>query len=473
MRKINKFNKIKLILFSFILMFSFSGALCSKSSGTKPTAKDPITMTIWGFKDDEDALKPIISQFEAQNAGVKVQFVKKSEEEYEADSVDAIANGEGPDIWLIKNDWFQRHYKKLAPLPDNFFAANSKNAVNNIDYFKSNFVPIVNQNMIVDNKTYGVPLYIDTLAIYWNKDIFSKTRNEITTNLYKNPTTSTGDQVNQLMLLFGRPANNWDDIITQIKYLTKKDGNNITQGGISLGTSNNIDFSYDILSALMLQNSTQMTTADNKTATFNLTISKETGQPVYTGTNALDFYTSFADSSKENYSWSVNMPNALDSFIDGKLAMMIAYGSEVAEIQQRAPNLNYGFSALPQIKGATKAIDYASYWVYTVTKSSKYQEYAWSFLKGFYGSQSGSFLSATSRTSPNISGTAPEVLDRANRSDPFGFQLLTAAGWNKGRYPLKVDEEFNNMINNVVIYKQPLQSVIDTSAKNVTTLLQK
>src|SRR4030042_5595396 len=110
-----------------------------------------------------------------------------------------------------------------------------------------------------DGKLYAIPLEIDGLALYYNKDLFTKAG-------------------------ISDPPTDWDTLIENAIELTKTDSSgNITQAGVALGCSNNINHSADILSALMLINGVAITTTDGREPSFNTTKGQAT----------LKYYTDF------------------------------------------------------------------------------------------------------------------------------------------------------------------------------------
>jgi ABC-type glycerol-3-phosphate transport system substrate-binding protein len=311
-----------------------------------------------------------------------------------------------------------------------------------------------------------MPLSIDTLALYYNKDIFSQRAQELDSEHRLDDARKFQSQI---------PLT-WDDLVAYDKLLTKKNGSNISLSGIALGTANNIDNAQDILAAMMLQNQTQMISADKKSATFNLSTQKQSGELYYPGQSSLNFYTSFANPSKENYSWNNSEPSVLQAFIQGKTAMMINYSYVQNDILQQNPKLNYGIAPLPQIKGATQAIDYASYWVETVTKNSIHPKEAWDFVVYLANTGNGQYISATKKPSPYLvnSGLIPQSIEKRKdiASDAFEFQKMSAKSWYKGKRADKTDKIFIDLIENVVTRGQTIPIALDTAAAQETELLK-
>lgn len=457
-------RKISIVcLFLVIISSTLGGASCISTPGNQ-APKEQITLTMWGLFDDKEVFDPIISDYQSNHPNIKINYIKKDYDEYELKTSEALASGEGPDIWEIENDWMARDYKKIVPMPDGLLAKTMQGK-SDLDVYKEKFAPIASEDNIIDNKIYGMPLSIDTLALYYNTDIFNAKSQE----LY---IANKNDEAR----LFENPPADWDKFITLSKMLTVKNQQDVSRAGASLGTSKNIDKANDILFALMMQNNTPMVAADKQSATFNLSSAKSSGGIVYPGTNALDFYTGFSNSGKEVYTWNNSMPESVQAFMNGQSAMMIHYSYIQKRLAQEKPTLNYSIGPLPQIKGVTTPVDFSTYWVETVTKNSKHSSEAWDFIIYMATQKAQSYDAATKRPSPyRIDQSAlPKNIDQRVelKGDLFDFQKMTAHNWYKGTRPDKVNTIFSSLINNVVEFGQPAQSAIDSAAAQVTSLLK-
>lgn len=454
---LQKFRKIIALFLIIATTISFSG--CSSTGTSKQAPKTKVTLTIWQLFDSPDVMQPIINDYisdKSENYDLNIIYEKKDYSDYLEASTNALAAGAGPDIWMIRNDWVPREIDKIVEAPSDIVST---------DEFKSVSPNLVNSEVVIDNKIYGIPWSVDTLALYYNQDIFNKVRNDLEDAKAIN---------NEDTILEDAPAN-WEDFIRTSKLLTVKNGDKIERAGAALGTTGNISNATDILSALMLQNHTQMVSDDLKTATFNLAIAKESGEPVYSGTKALEFYKSFADPSKDVYTWNDSMPDSVQAFIDGKTAMMINYSYIQKNIFEKAPNFNYSIAPLPQIKDSQTAVDYSTYWLETVTKNCEHPEIAWDFIKYVRDKKISDYLQATKRPSPFkvADEEVPIVKERLDsKNETFRIQVNTAQNWYRGKFPLRVDDIFKELI--VVTNRgQSAQSAIDAAASKVTTLLQK
>jgi multiple sugar transport system substrate-binding protein len=295
-----------------------------------------------------------------------------------------------------------------------------------------------------DGKIYGLPLSVDTLAMFYNRDLFNNVG------------------------ISQAPAYWNKEFLQDIKKLTRQNENKeIVQAGAALGGGDNINRFSDILSVLMLQNGAVMMN-DNNQVTFNTvpTTMKDSGYNP--GLEALRFYTDFANPTKESYSWNSTLPNSLEMFISGNLAIMFSYAYDLPTIKTRAPKLNFSVAKLPQIEGnpATN-INFANYWVEAVSKKSKHPNEAWDFIQFITkAEQAKSYLEKTKKPTALRSLVATQKSD--NEIGVFVDQVLTAKSWYKGGNAKAAEDALRDMItaftNNT---SDRIQDIIDNAAAKI------
>ena len=118
--------------------------------------------------DNTEDFQEQIQAFQSQNPGLIVRTKKfVNLEEYENLLINEIAEGEGPDVFMIHNSWITKHYKKLLPLPLD------QPIIMNADMFRQTFFQAASDDLLIDEKIYGMPLAIDNLAIFYNKSYFN------------------------------------------------------------------------------------------------------------------------------------------------------------------------------------------------------------------------------------------------------------------------------------------------------------
>ena len=429
--------------------------VATSCGGTKqPVVAGSNTLTIWGF-DDPTLYGDVISDFQTKNPTYKVTYVKKDPADYETAALSEIAAGKGPDVWAIPNNWVPKFQDKLVAMPSTLIA-NKKAKKTNIEVYKTLFPNVVAQDNIIGDNIYGMPLSIDTLVLFYNKKILNKTVNDY----FAAGNKDVGGVIGQK---FAQGPINWDDFVTMTKLITKKDGKNITQSAVALGTSGNVNQATDILTLLMMQDGAKMTSDDLSTAQFHTKQNVFGGQD-FPGAQALNFYTAFANPQTDLYTWNSSIEDSLHAFAEGKTAMMIDYTSQEAEVTRINPNLSFNYFAMPQVKETKNEVNYASYMTFTVTKASKAPNIAWQFINSLTNSnKTPSYVSKMKKQ--------PVQLVAITANSKEGKRILNAQDWYNPD-PAKIKTIFSDSIQQVNDGKNP-QTAIEYAGSQITTLLGK
>jgi len=444
------------LLAAFLLNAGFG---CKLTDSATKAAMQPITLTYWRVFDDSDAFQDIIAKYKTLHPYITIEYKKLRYEEYEKELLNALAEDRGPDIFSIHNTWIEAYKPKIVPMPATVTMAypvvtgTLKKEVTTelrtadsltLKEIKDNFVDAVSYDVIgQDGKVYGLPLSVDNIAMYYNKDLFNNAG------------------ISQVPQYWNK------EFLQDIKKLTKQDAKKeIVQSGVALGGSSNINRFSDILSVLMMQNGATM--MDNNQVLFNLVpaASKDTGYNP--GLEALRFYTDFSNAGKESYTWNSGLPNSLDMFISGKLAIYFGYAYDLSTIKTQAPKLNFSIAKLPQIEGVPPTnVNFANYWVEVVSKKSAHQDEAWDFIQFVTKEeQAKSYLEKTKKP------TALRSLVASQRTDDeigvFADQVLTAKSWYKGKNAQAAEDAFKEMIDAMVQNTgEKVQNIIDNAASKI------
>ena len=428
------------VLFVIIVIVIVASLGGSKKSTTQ-------TLTFWQYSDDNSAYDNIISKFESENK-VKVNIVKKDPKEYLQDSLNEIAAGNGPDVWEVPNDWMVTYKDKMVPMTDGLIAKKNKT---DAEVYRELYPVVFSQDDVFDGKVYGVPLVVDVLSLFINRDVLNATIKEY-------QSAHPDEDTENIRQIFGDGPKNWDELVFASRLSTQKSGDDITRSGVALGTPE-ISNSVDILTTIMMQNGAKMTSDDNSSAQFQTQQNIFSGEN-FPGTKALTFFASFSNSNDANYSWNNALGDNVRAFAEGKAAMLIGYSSQESDVLRINSKANYKIVNLPQIKETKNPVNFVSYPTYTVTKASKSPDLAWKFILKFTNELSANrYAQDTKKTAAlttSIGKTSP---------------VLTAQDWYKPD-PDKTDTIFNDMIKQVNDGKNA-QTAIENAASQITTLLEK
>lgn len=358
---------------SVLLLLSISSTLLStaclrRKAQENTTAQPEATLTFYGLFDNEDVYTPFISAYETAHPNVTILYKKFTDpNDYLDLIVNELAEGEGPDIFMLHNTWLPKHYKKLTAAPSELLSP---------ELFRSSFVDVTANDLIIPDtnnveQVWGLPMYVDTLALYYNDAHFE-------------------DAIPSQ----GAPSSTWDGIKNDVTLLNRQDQSfeRFERAGIALGRSDNILRAFDVLMMMMLDYKVNFYSDDLTTVNFDTDPN---------ALKALDLYTSFGLPSKKNYSWNKYLSDAdssekeITTFAKGKLSMLFGYSytyedilSEINRLQQEGEE-TISVSDV-KIQEAPQAFDpstsaetrktYASYFVPVVSRTSQNADIAWDFL---------------------------------------------------------------------------------------------
>jgi ABC-type glycerol-3-phosphate transport system substrate-binding protein len=388
------------------------------------------SITIWGVFDDEQTInKTLITDFMTANPNVRVTYREMSPDTYEADLVNALAAGTGPDIFMIKNTWLGKHANKISPLPPELLPVSGMGAL---------FPDVVLNDFVAGNQIYALPLYVDTLALFYNKTIFDNA------SIAKPPTT-------------------WDEVQSLIPTLRQIDRTGtITRPAAAIGGSDrNINSASDLLNLVMMQQGVTMTDKKVSRATFG-----DTAAP------AVTFYTDFANPRSPYYTWDPSQHYSLDAFAEEKVGMIFNYAFQVPLLKQKNPFLNFGVAPMPQIKNTPKQANYANYFGLTVSNTSKNKALAWAFI------MASTLTPVNNINYLNATGRPPALREviAATANDPeiglFSRQALTAVSWPKVD-DAGVDSSFSKMVELIINGQLPIQTALKQCEAEVSSIIQR
>ena len=396
------------------------------------------TLTYWGLWEDASVFSEVIREFEKQNPTIKVKYEKQDIRvvgKYMDRLFARINKGDGPDLYRFHSSWVpQLVGKKLVlPLPSSVIQATE---------FDTQYYEVVKKDMQVDGAFFGIPLGVDSLALFVNLEIFEAAGVEV-------PTT-------------------WEDLEKVARQLTVVDEqtSQIDTAGVALGTYDNISHASDIISLLLIQNG-----SDLKNLAGDKKINTE---------QALQFYTNFA--SGETPVWNNQMDNSKLAFTKGKLAMYFGYSWDILEISGANPELKFQITSVPHLPGRNETI--ASYWVEGVSSKTRFPNEAFVFLQFLASKPSLEKMFTAQSTTRGIGVSYPrrdmaELLKDNKLLYPFVAQMPTAVStiFASDTYDAGSITALNgylaNAINSVFTNGTSIATAVETLANGVATIIKK
>ena len=269
------------------------------------------------------------------NKAIRITYVEKDALTFDTDFVGALSEGIGPDIVILRDDYMYKNRNKLFVIPYSYYTQRG---------FKDTFIE-AGEMFLDPNGVVALPFMIDPLVMYWNRDIFSS--NSIS-----------------------EPPKNWDQIYGLIEKVTRRDANaNVLQSTIALGEWRNITNAKEILTMLLLQAGTPITT---RTSSGVVSVLKsQFDYPIAPSQSAISFYTQFSNPTSPSYTWNRSLPESFNMFLSGGLATYIGFASELFSIQEKNPNLNFDVTAVPQVRDSAKKVVFGRMYALAIVKQTK------------------------------------------------------------------------------------------------------
>ena len=464
-----RIRKILPIFLVFVFLIT-AGPICKGTSKEVRQAMQPVNLVYWRVFDDDDSMREVINSYRALHPNISVTYRKFRYEEYEEKLLNALAEDRGPDIYSIPNTWVTEYETKILPMPKTTTLPYQKvvgtikketvielatKPTMSLRTLQNDYIEQVYKDVVLDykedpksasvEKIFALPLYTDNLALFYNRDILNAS------GIPESPRT-------------------WNEFLEQVKKITKIDADGkILQSAAAIGTAYNIERASDILSLIMMQTGTIL--ADSRGRATFAAMPRNSSLEIPPGETALGFYTDFASPYKDAYTWNSTMPDSLEAFTTGRTAFFFGYSYHVEQIRNRAPKLNFAISKIPQAEGGDE-VNFANYWVETVSRKTKAPNEAWDFLQ---------FLSKAENVEKYLSNTKKPTALRALMSSQaedldlavFISQALTSKSWYHGMDARAAEGVIEEMIERAVAGSQTLKEAIHWGQERVNQTMTK
>lgn len=393
-----------------------------------PSKINKVSLTYWGLWEDISVIAPIISDFEKQHPNIKIDYSKQDIKQYRERLITRSNNGNGPDIFRFHNTWVPQLSDLLLPLP--------KNTISKEDFDK-NYYPVAKNDLIKNGAIYGIPLQIDTLNLYINKDLF---------------------QASGL-----NPPTNWIEFVNTARKLTVKDETNkIKTAGAAMGTYSNITHAPSIVSMLLAQNGVNL---------------KDISSDIQAASDALNFYSSFALPTSNV--WDDTLDQSIRAFASGSLAMYFGYSWDFFIIKAINPNLSFDIYPIPSLPG--RNITIASYWAEGISIKSPHQKEALLFMKYLTLKETEQRLFTEESKTRNFGEpyARMELAESLRNSVAYTFvanaKLAVSSFFVDGTYDNGLNSQMNTYLSNAVdsiLKGTSPQSAAETLSQGVTQVLK-
>lgn len=360
-----------------------------------PTEKTYGVVSVWGtmrVTNINKAFRPVNDKY---NIAIRYRYIPP--EDFEFRFLEALANNTQPDLLFLntKNaSLFEKYVDRIS------FSERT---------FLDTYAEVANV-LVKNNKVLFLPLIVDPLVMYWNRDQF-------TTNLvYETPS-------------------NWEDVVLLAPTLTVRDVVTVSKSAVPMGTFDNIKNASSILAAMMIQAGDRI---------YGPAGGVEVG---HVG-DVARYYMQFSDPLKPTYTWNDGLPSSDKQFATNDLAMYWGFASELTTMKQINPHLNIDVVLLPQIRDTERKSTYAIVHGVALVKKARNKAGA-QFLLSLLRSPTWANNFSESTSLP----PAHRSLLRNRPEDPFLNVFYDSAFLSKSfldRSPELTEEAFGKLINDVL-----------------------
>ena len=425
-------SKIILGLGIFAVVFSvliFSGKIQIGDKKNTPQGE----VLLWGTFP-EAGMSKIIQEFNPKARTYRVIYRYIREEEFSQKLVEALANGQGPDVIMAPYQILLAQSSRLYPMPLTTLGEKT---------FKDAYVDGASI-LFSKNGALALPVAVDPMVLFYNRTLFSK-----------------HGVIN--------PPQYWDEVTSTVPSLTLLKSGKFVESGIALGAPNT-PYAKDILMTIVRQLGQKPviiqygeTGEAYPTVTVNDPVTE--GGDVSPLSSSLRYFTQFADAGQNAYSWNQYSGGASDQFVAEKLAMYIGYAGELPTLRARNPRGEFEMSYLPQTRGYNSFETGMKLYGIATLKTSRNINGGLTVEGQFAGQDISPRIAALINTVPAFRGFAGVNGLHAVTAR----SMLVAKGWYDTRAE-QSSEFVSSMISDVVSGRQGVEDAAATFVGRLRTL---
>jgi len=419
------------VLFFVLIFIGVIPGLKKSGGGSGYSADNQLQLNVWGVigGGNFSTINLLVDEYSKIDKNITINYREFDDAEYyEKTLINALATGQAPDIFMFHSAWLPKHYDKIAPFPVSLFP---------LSQLQQLFPKVVEQDFVGDGRVYALPLYVDTLAFIYNRDIFDA----------KAVTA---------------PPSTWSEFQSLIPKLRQLNVlNQVSKAAAAIGGSEkSVHAASDMINLLMMQFGNPMTLQQGRMSF---------GPEALT---AFNFYLQFANPSGAYYTWNDDLTYSLNSFSQGQTAVIFDYASQIPLIRAKNPYLDIGIAPMPQITDSSQAqpVNYAGYWGLAVSNQSKKQTYAWNFILYATANPDASEIYLQAAQKPPALRTLIEKYKNDTVMGVFARQALTARSWSQPDNNA-VKQIFSDMIESVLGGKIASENALQKAQNEINALL--
>ncbi len=392
-----------------------------KSESQQPEQKPedtgkPVEITYWGDwgGEGQKQFEVMMDTFNKSQSKITAKYVVT--QDMVTKFLTAASSGQSPDI-MFWDRWRTVLYAPkgvLHPINDYMSRDNIK---------AEDFYTEAVRELSWNDKVYGLPLTVDSRALFYNKKIFAE-------NGIINPPTT------------------WEELNEIAKKLTVWNGKKLERAGMSMQDAG-------LFSMWLQQAGGQLLTDDGKKTAFN----SEAGLTV------LKFWEKMISEDKVyKVGFETGLDKGTDAFATGKLAMTYSGPWMLSTYNNYGKDLEYGIVPPPAGPNGNKGAGLGGFGL-VIPEGAKHKDQAWELMKWWLTVPENAAMYG--KTSLNIPGLKTATLDSFYSGDPMYKPFLETFEFAKVRPTVSgySTMEEKALIPNLQLFMEGKQSAEDTLKK--------
>ncbi len=427
-------SQFQIILTSIFGFFILIGVILFAGFSSNKNDISIGSVLIWGTIEKSVMNGVIRDLIDKDDSFEKVKYEQIDEINFDNILAEAMAEGKGPDLFFLPQNKIIKHQNKILAIPYETFSLRD---------FKDYFIE-EGELYLTDKGILALPFMVDPLVMYWNRSIHTN-------------------------LGISEPPRYWDTFFAFAKKVSEKDQNmNILRSAVALGQYGNIDHAKEILVTLIMQTGNPLVRRIGEE--FDVVLKDGINNQPVAIESAVRFYTEFSDPAKETYSWNTSMPRSKNMFLSGDLALYFGFASELEDLKNKNPNLNFDVASFPQTENSKNIINFGKMEALAINRGSKNTVGAYSVAMALIKSETLLYLNQITKLPP-----VSRVILAKEPIDPYQNIFFKAA--LSARAFLDINEEdtsfiFQDMVESVVSGRRKLNESVSRADAEMSELLK-
>lgn len=404
------------------VLATFSGGMGGSSSGVSGE------IMIWGTLPRQ-SFEQIARGPMAVYDSLTIRYEAIDPETFDEQLTEALASGQGPDLFFLPDDRLIMHSNKVFIIPYENYPR---------DVIINNYIDQA-QILFHPEGVLGFPLMIDPMVMYMNRDLMSSS-------------------------FILNPPQYWDELLTlapQVTQTTQTGG--IQRSFVALGTPSNIRNFQEVFSLIMMQSGNSLVARDNDQELISTFRNNNIADSV------IRYMLAFTNPSQTSYSWNATQPLDREAFIREDLAIYFGYASEFQHIRNQNPNLNFSVHLMPQTRDRSTRMTTGRLTALGISRTT--QNFNAAFLVATQLSQPeyGQYIEQQLLLPP-----VQRSLLSQNQSDPvwqiFYQSAIISRGWLNPR-PSRVPQLFDDMMRDISAGRARIGDAVNRISAQIEDLL--